>query len=101
MPSIADLAVTDMKVSILLPVIDETTSLRQTVDTLLLENRGDIAEILIIACEKTTSDAIGVCDDLARTYPHLIQIRFQERPFLGGAMRDAFEWASGKRRRSS
>jgi glycosyltransferase involved in cell wall biosynthesis len=25
----------------------------------------------------------------------LLQVRFQQRPFLGGAMRDAFDWASG------
>jgi glycosyltransferase involved in cell wall biosynthesis len=84
-----------MRVSILLPVIDETASLRKTVEIVLLANRTDIAEILIIACDKTTPAAIGVCNELARSYPHLIQLRFQQRPFLGGAMRDAFEWASG------
>ena len=88
-------AVAHITVSVLLPVIDETTSLQTTVDTLLLENREDLTEILIIACEKTTPAAIGVCNELVRAYPHLIRLRYQQRPFLGGAMRDAFEWASG------
>jgi glycosyltransferase involved in cell wall biosynthesis len=84
-----------MRVSILLPLIDETSSLRKTVETLLLENRDDISEILVIACEKTTPAALSVCDELQREHPELIQCRFQQRPFLGGALRDAFEWASG------
>ena len=95
MPHTSVPAPAHITVSVLLPVIDETTSLEKTVDTLLLENREDIAEILIIACEKTSAAAIGVCNELTRAYPHLIQIRYQQRPFLGGAMRDAFDWASG------
>ena len=32
---------------------------------------------------------------LAREHPGVIRIRQQKRPFLGGAMRDGFEWATG------
>ena len=84
-----------MRVSVVLPVIDETASLEDTVETLLLENSGDIAEILIIACAKTTASALRVSHELINKHPGLIQLRLQQRPFLGGAMRDAFEWASG------
>jgi len=84
-----------MNVSVILPVMDETASLRKTVEVLLAENRDDISEILIIVCKKTTGDSLDVCNELARQYPGLISVRMQQRPFLGGAMRDAFEWASG------
>lgn len=84
-----------LSVSVILPVIDETVSLRDTVATLLAENARDLAEILIVACGKTTPESLQVCRELARAHPALIQVRFQRRPFLGGAMRDAFEWASG------
>jgi glycosyltransferase involved in cell wall biosynthesis len=84
-----------LRVSVILPVIDETSSLRKTIDILLTENQRDLAEILIVTCGKTTVDALAVCRDLAREYPALIQVRAQNLPFLGGAMRDAFEWATG------
>jgi glycosyltransferase involved in cell wall biosynthesis len=88
-------ALLPLRVSVLLPVIDETVSLRKTVQILLTENAQDIAEILIITCGKTTAEARLVCDELAREYSSLVIVRNQVRPFLGGAMRDAFEWATG------
>ncbi|HUI81390.1 MAG TPA: glycosyltransferase [Bryobacteraceae bacterium] len=84
-----------MKVSVIVPVIDETVSLRKTIEVVLAQNREHVSEILIIVCKKTTPEALRTCDELVREHPDLIQIRYQQRPFLGGAMRDAFEWASG------
>ena len=84
-----------MKVSVILPVIDETTSLRKTVDILLAENRASIGEILIIACGKTSEESRALCEALVREHPGLVSLHFQKRPYLGGAMRDAFEWAQG------
>ena len=84
-----------MTVTAILPVTDETTSLRKTVEVLLAENRREISEILIVACHRTTPAALAVAEELGRQHAGLIQVRFQQRPFLGGAMRDAFEWASG------
>lgn len=84
-----------LRVSVILPVIDETASLRKTVEILLAENAPDVAEILILTCCKTTGPALAICRDLVREHPSLIRLHTQKRPFLGGAMRDAFEWASG------
>jgi glycosyltransferase involved in cell wall biosynthesis len=84
-----------LQVSIILPVIDETTSLRTTVGILIAENLPDVSEILVVTCAKTTERAHAVCRELVRKYPSLIRIRAQNRPFLGGAIRDGFEWASG------
>src|ERR1039457_4726612 len=84
-----------MTVTAILPVTDETTSLRTTVEILLAENRREITEILIVACQRTTPAALAVAEELGREHAGLIQVRFQQRPFLGGAMRDAFEWAAG------
>ena len=86
---------TSVRVSVILPVIDETVSLRKTAEILLAENASDLFEILIVACQFTTPGAVAVAEHLVRDYPALIQLRFQKRPFLGGAMRDAFEWARG------
>jgi len=84
-----------MRISVILPVMDETTSLQKTIEILLAENLDYIGEILIIVCGRTTSDALGVCEDLAEAFPGLVKVHSQKRPFLGGAIRDAFELASG------
>jgi glycosyltransferase involved in cell wall biosynthesis len=84
-----------MNLSVIVPVIDETVSLRKTVEVVLAQNREHISEILIIVCKKTTEAALATCNELASEYQALIHIHFQQRPFLGGAMRDAFEWATG------
>jgi len=86
---------TPLTVTIILPVIDETDSLRETVDILLAENSKDISEILIIVCDKTKATSLAIAEELRVRWPNLIQVRSQIRPYLGGAMRDAFEWATG------
>ncbi|MBV8810169.1 MAG: glycosyltransferase family 2 protein [Acidobacteriaceae bacterium] len=84
-----------LAVSVVLPVMDETDSLRQTVEVLLAENSNDISEILIVVCGKTTQPSMAVAEGLRARWPDMIRVRSQQRPFLGGAMRDAFEWSSG------
>jgi glycosyltransferase involved in cell wall biosynthesis len=84
-----------LAVSVILPVIDETTSLRETVRTLLAENREAIREILLIVCGKSTPEALLTCAELTRENPQLIVTYSQRRPYLGGAMQDAFQWARG------
>ena len=84
-----------MRVSIILPVMDETASLRETLEILLAENRQDISEVLIIVCAKTSSAARKMAGQVSLEHAGLVSVREQQRPHLGGAMRDAFEWASG------
>ena len=73
-----------LRVSVILPVIDETESLRKTVQMVLAENAAEVAEILIIVCRKTTERAMSVCRELAVEYPALVRVHGQVRPFLGG-----------------
>src|ERR1700730_5859959 len=85
----------ELTVSVILPVVDEVHSLRQTVEILLAENADSICEILIVICKLTTPGAIAECDVLRTEDPDAIVVRAQTRPFLGGAMQDAFDWANG------
>ena len=62
---------------------------------LVSENGASLSEILLIVCDRTTPESLAVCKNLNDLHPALINIRFQQRPFLGGAIRDAFEWARG------
>jgi glycosyltransferase involved in cell wall biosynthesis len=83
-------------VSILLPVINETVSLRQTVDILLRDvPRPVICELLIIVCKKTTPESMAVIADLQKQLGDLVVVLNQKLPFLGGAMRDAFDISRG------
>jgi len=84
-----------IRVSIILPVMDETSSLLETARVLLDENRESIEEVLVVVCQRTTAAAMAACQQLAASEPSLIRIRQQSRPFLGGAVRDCFEWATG------
>jgi glycosyltransferase involved in cell wall biosynthesis len=84
-----------MRVSVLIPVMDETYSLRQTVDIVLAENAESVHEILIVVCGRTSPEALAVCREIEEAHPGLVQVRWQEREFLGGAMQDGFDWAAG------
>ena len=82
--------------TIILPVINETTSLTQTVDILLRDvKREDIRELLIVVCQKTTPEAMAVISGIQQRLGDLVLVLHQQRPFLGGALRDGFDAARG------
>ncbi len=81
-------------VSIILPVINETFSLKETVDILETENKGDILEHIIVVCGKTTPESRAVIAELQKQYSH-IMLHEQKLKFLGGAVREAFDLAKG------
>ncbi len=83
-------------VTIVLPVINETTSLRQTVDIILRDvKREHLKELLIVVCQKTTPEAAAVAARLRQELGNLVVVHHQRLPFLGGAMREAFDLARG------
>jgi glycosyltransferase involved in cell wall biosynthesis len=82
-------------ISIILPVINETFSLAETVKILLDENKNDIGEIMIMMATRTTRESKKVIEQLQKKYGDVIRPYTQKQKFLGGAMRDAFMWAKG------
>lgn len=85
-------------VTILLPAMDETYSLRQTVDEIVETNiKEDIAEFILLLCDRTTSESRKVAEELVRTYKsHVpIYIHNQTLPFVGGAIREGILLAKG------
>lgn len=83
----------DLRVSIIMPVMDETESLRETVRILLEEDASHISEILCVVSRFSTRESLAVCQELVARWPGLVRVRQQERPYLGGALQDAFAWA--------
>jgi glycosyltransferase involved in cell wall biosynthesis len=82
-------------VSIILPVMNETVSLEETVNIILRDVKERVREFLIVVCDRTTPEAMAVVDRLARTHGALVVVHHQKLPFLGGAVREGFELACG------
>lgn len=84
--------------SLLVPAMDETYSLKETVDIIIQTcDLSDIAEIIIILCEKTTAEARKTAEQLVEKYQNglRIYIHNQKRLFVGGAIQDGFDLAIG------
>jgi glycosyltransferase involved in cell wall biosynthesis len=81
-------------VSVILPVINETWSLEKTVEVIMADCQKDIKEFIIVICDKTILESRKVCEQIKNKYGDLVKIIKQKRPFLGGALRDAFDKAS-------
>lgn len=85
-------------VTILLPAMDETYSLKQTVDIIAGTNeKEDIAEFILLLCDRTTEEARRTAEDIVERYKNRIPVRIhnQELPFVGGAIREGINLAQG------
>src|ERR1700744_3830453 len=82
--------------SIILPVINETISLRQSMEIILRDvPREAIKEIIIVICKKTKPESMVVIEELKNQYGDLVVVLNQTLPFLGGALRDSFDISRG------
>ena len=80
------------KFDIFLPVIDETFSLKKTVDIIEKENSKLISNYLIVMSKiKTTSKSKLAARKLKLKYKKKIKIIFQEEKFIGGAIKTAIK----------
>jgi hypothetical protein len=75
--------------------MNETTSLEETVRIVLRDVKDRIEEILIVVCDRTTPESMATVDRLSKSLNGLVKVHFQKLPFLGGAMREAFDLAKG------
>jgi len=84
-----------VNVSVILPVVNETYSLRKTINIINQSSKRYIKEYLIIICKKTKNESIREIQDLKQIYGDLIVTHIQKKPYLGGALREGFDLASG------
>lgn len=82
-------------VSVILPVMNETTSLTETVKRIQSHSDAYVKEYLAVVCQYTTPESISVCKELQHAMPERFIVIHQELPFLGGAVRSAFQQARG------
>jgi hypothetical protein len=85
----------DLSVSVILPVTDETFSLKQTVDIISSTCGTAIQEFIIVIYKKTTEESKKVIQQLEKDYSGKIIVHTQKLPFLGGAVREAFDLTKG------
>lgn len=82
-------------VTIVLPVQDETYSLRQTVETVLRQSRSCLREFLIVVSHQTLPQSLAEAASLQYELGDLVVIHCQRLKGLGGALREAFDLARG------
>ena len=81
--------------SVILPVINETHSLRKTIEVIESDCTSDVKEYLIVVCNKTTLESIKIGEQLHDKDSQRFILHYQKLPFLGGAIREAFDLAQG------
>jgi glycosyltransferase involved in cell wall biosynthesis len=81
--------------SVVIPTIDETDSLTQTVQSLLSPHTLGIREVLLIVAKHTTPETLAVCRGLLNEHRGRVRILEQHLPYLGGAFRAGIAAASG------
>ena len=82
-------------VTVILPAIDETWSLKETLTRIEASCGSEVSEFLIVVSKKTTPACRQVAQALVTEAPAKVQLLEQRLPFLGGAVRDGFDAAKG------
>jgi hypothetical protein len=83
-------------VTIILPIINETQALETTVEIIAATcPRSEIREYLIVYCQRTTPESLAVATRIAARLGPTCVLYEQKMPFIGGAMREAFDLARG------
>ena len=84
-------------VTVIVSALDETDSLRETIDTLMADNGDDILEIMVAIAPRTTGSCRAVIAEMATHYPGLVRSHEQVNlPGVGGAIRECLELARGE-----
>jgi glycosyltransferase involved in cell wall biosynthesis len=84
-------------VSVVIPAIDETDSLKKSMEIVLeVCDHRDLNEILIVVCERTTPECLSVIDGIcASTSDVPVRLYTQIQPGLGRALHEAMQRVRG------
>jgi len=84
-----------IELTCLMGVMDETYSLRHTIETLHHRLVSEAFEIVISVSPYTSNDSLEVLKDLVLKYKNILVLK-EKDPGIGGAYRTAIEGSSGK-----
>ena len=81
------------KLTIILPVINEIRSLNETIEIIRLENNKYIKQILFV-CDKykTSKKSLENCQKYINKDPDIYEMIFQVSPNVGGAFKDCIDY---------
>ncbi len=80
------------KVTFVVSATDETTSLIETVETLITDCQTSDLELILITIPKNADiNCVETIDNLAQKYPEKIRKFVQRNQYIGGALRDSVE----------
>ena len=84
-------------VSVVIPAIDETDSLKESIDIIFDTcDQKDINEIFIVVCERTTPECLGVINTLCAGNTDVpFKLYRQNKPGLGSALHEAMQRVKG------
>lgn len=83
-----------IRLSILITVYSEETTLERTIRELEANNRGYIHEIILIVCPQSSTRCLDICRSLDRTYSR-VSFHLQETTGVGRAVREGMSIAVG------
>ena len=80
-------------VSIIIPAINETDSLRKVINVILKTcDHNDIEEFFIVVCDRTTLECLSTISDLVSAgFDIPIRVYKQSKPFLGPAVHESIK----------
>lgn len=84
------------QVTYIVPVIDETSALRTTIDTIFSLVGDTVHEVLIVMAGRTTDNSRRVVRELETKYPKRVKAHQQRLPGVGGAFQEAIALAGGQ-----
>ncbi len=87
--------IANIRLSIIITVFSETTSLMETIDRLLAANRGYIHEILLVVSPRSSAACLTVCRQLTETHSSVHLYLQQNNPGVGRAIREGLAYATG------
>lgn len=84
-------------VSVVIPAIDETESLRESVEIIIQTcDHKDVCEIFVVVCERTTPECLFVINNLCTSITDIpIRLHHQIEPGLGSALFEAMQRVKG------
>ncbi len=84
-------------VSIIIPAVNETVSLRKTVKIILEScKKEDLCEFVIVLGKISSEECVKTAKEIEKNYTEIpVKIYYQKKPFIGAAISEAFEFVKG------
>jgi dolichol-phosphate mannosyltransferase len=84
-----------IRLSVVVTVFTETSSIRETVNTLLGRDRGYIKEIILLVSPRASDESMAICQECMDKDPRVGIVIQKNNPGIGWAYREGMQAATG------